>query len=205
MKQEVNFINVFTTEIWRTNTSEIDNIKLSKIILEQEETVPPVGKRYKKSSYGGWQSYEELKDDKRFFDLWHFIDQSFYAMAPHYNYKTAVFPKITSAWANVNRQKNFNLSHTHPGAQWSGCYYLKAPLSCGTLCFKDPRSARQMVQHPPSLFTTLVDNYSEAEHYGVVPNEGLLVLFPSWLEHFVFPNESDEPRISISFNMVVSI
>jgi hypothetical protein len=30
-----------------------------------------------------------------------------------------------------------------------------------------------------------------------------MVLFPSWLRHFVPPSESDEPRISASFNFMV--
>ncbi len=32
------------------------------------------------------------------------------------------------------------------------------------------------------------------------PSEGLLVLFPCWMEHYVEPHESDEPRITIAFN-----
>ncbi len=29
-----------------------------------------------------------------------------------------------SAWANVNRPGDFNKMHTHPGATWSGVYYV---------------------------------------------------------------------------------
>ena len=36
------------------------------------------------------------------------------------------------------------------------------------------------------------------------PDAGLLVLFPSWMEHFVEPHDNDEPRISISFNAVTA-
>ncbi|MGH8328789.1 MAG: putative 2OG-Fe(II) oxygenase [Steroidobacteraceae bacterium] len=32
------------------------------------------------------------------------------------------------------------------------------------------------------------------------PSTGLLVLFPCWMEHYVEPHESDEPRICIAFN-----
>ena len=32
--------------------------------------------------------------------------------------------------------------------------------------------------------------------------EGGLYIFPSWLEHYVSPNMSQDKRISISFNMV---
>ena len=32
------------------------------------------------------------------------------------------------------------------------------------------------------------------------PSDGLLVLFPCWMEHYVEPHEGDEPRITIAFN-----
>ena len=31
---------------------------------------------------------------------------------------------ILSAWANINRRGDFNNMHTHPGATWSGVYYV---------------------------------------------------------------------------------
>ena len=34
------------------------------------------------------------------------------------------------------------------------------------------------------------------------PQEGRLILFPAWLSHGVRENETDEDRISISFNLV---
>ena len=34
--------------------------------------------------------------------------------------------------------------------------------------------------------------------------DGTLLLFPSWLEHSVDANRSDEERISISFNLMFS-
>ena len=34
------------------------------------------------------------------------------------------------------------------------------------------------------------------------PIAGRLIMFPSWLTHCVDPNESDELRISISFNFM---
>jgi len=37
----------------------------------------------------------------------------------------------------------------------------------------------------------------------VQPQNLLLLLFPSWLEHYVEQNMSDESRISLSFNIGV--
>lgn len=35
----------------------------------------------------------------------------------------------------------------------------------------------------------------------ITPHVGLLVVFPSWLEHRVEPHENREPRISIAMNL----
>ena len=36
----------------------------------------------------------------------------------------------------------------------------------------------------------------------LTPSAGLLVLFPCWMEHYVEPHDSDEPRIAIGFDAV---
>ena len=42
---------------------------------------------------------------------------------------------------------------------------------------------------------------SNAGCISVVPKEGKIILFPSFLDHLVEPNLTHEPRISISFNI----
>jgi len=46
------------------------------------------------------------------------------------------------------------------------------------------------------------DPYIEAE-YTVMPQPGQILLWPAFLTHFVHPNLSEMPRISISFNVVL--
>ena len=38
----------------------------------------------------------------------------------------------------------------------------------------------------------------------VIPEKGKLVLFPSWIYHGVRPNDTDDTRISLSFNAKIS-
>jgi Putative 2OG-Fe(II) oxygenase len=38
----------------------------------------------------------------------------------------------------------------------------------------------------------------------LTPSAGLLVLFPCWMDHYVEPHDSDEPRITIAFNALDS-
>lgn len=102
------------------------------------------------------------------------------------------------AWANVNRRGAYNVAHTHPGHHWAAVYYVRVsdsdadkPLS-GVLEFSDPRSAAGLLP---------VDNFDFGERIRVVPEEGVLVLFPGWLTHFVHPYEGDGERLSIAFNI----
>jgi len=101
------------------------------------------------------------------------------------------------AWANVNGNGDFNSTHTHPGATWSGTYYIDegdppADAVYGTaLQLFDPCQGRTNGFLPS--FTP--------PHILVRPQPGLMVLFPSYVPHTVFPHRGSRPRISIAFNL----
>jgi len=102
------------------------------------------------------------------------------------------------AWANVNLHGHSNVAHLHGGCPWSGVYYVAGdtgPGAGGNLVFSDPRTAALMVVHPYNPF-------KGANHISVVPEPGLMVVFPSFLYHGVEPYQGDSPRISISFNLL---
>jgi uncharacterized protein (TIGR02466 family) len=40
-----------------------------------------------------------------------------------------------------------------------------------------------------------------AGKYRLSPQTGQLLNFPSWLRHWVYPNESNELRVSVAFNL----
>jgi hypothetical protein len=57
----------------------------------------------------------------------------------------------------------------------------------------DPRPGASAVYWPTKAVT-------ERGAINIQPRPGLLVLFPSWLEHYTDPNQSDDERVCISFN-----
>ena len=108
-------------------------------------------------------------------------------------------PFLGNMWANINPPRGMNRAHQHPNSLWSGVYYIKAPKNCGYLKIDDPRSSAAMVRPkqkkgklPPRLF--------RETHYE--PIAGRCIMFPSWLMHCVDPNESNDIRISVSFNFL---
>lgn len=97
------------------------------------------------------------------------------------------------SWVNLHDRGGFNFLHMHEAALLSGSFYLKVPAGSGALCFRDPR---------PGVLHGIIKGSVANGHADVhlQPSPGLLVLFPCWMEHYVEPHESDEPRICIAFN-----
>lgn len=110
------------------------------------------------------------------------------------------FNLLIDAWANVNRNGDYNVAHTHPNCMWSGCYYVtpgqpdpKVTWN-GLLELFDPREAANYVQVSNTVLDarTLIDN-----------KPGRMLLWPSWLRHMVHPYVGEGTRISIAFNVNV--
>ena len=108
--------------------------------------------------------------------------------------ESSEFRWTVEAWANVNRSGAFNKMHVHPGSTWSGTYYVDTgdagdPDNAAALHLWDPYPARS------STFLRVPDSIY------IKPKPGLMVLFPSYVPHMVFPHRGEGPRISIAFNL----
>ena len=108
-------------------------------------------------------------------------------------------PVLGSMWANINPKGGSNVAHTHPNCMYSGAYYVKTPENCGILQLDDPRPGiqlyrpvRKKIEEPKELWRQIFYK----------PSAGRLIMFPSWLVHSVWPNQSEDIRISISFNFL---
>ncbi len=174
------------------------NRRLEEIVLERERTVPAQNR----SNVGGWQSERDL------------LEWPHPELARLRDWVVEALKEVTGhclggrplriggslqvmAWANVLRRGNYNRVHNHPGFSWSAVYYVNLggePVSeaDGLIEFVDPRGAANMVATPGRPFDQKV---------RVRPRAGEMILFPSWLQHYVNPYEGTDVRISISFNI----
>jgi uncharacterized protein (TIGR02466 family) len=103
---------------------------------------------------------------------------------------------MTDCWINIMSRDAVHPWHVHPGAVFSGTFYVSTPSGCSGLSFEDPR-----IEHfgltPPRLTECRPANRQRIS-YEVEP--GKLILFESWLRHEVAANPTQEERVSISFN-----
>jgi len=86
-----------------------------------------------------------------------------------------------------------------PNTLFSGVYYIKTSPNCGKLVCNDPRPGIQTVM-PTRIKGKPPKHLWREVHLD--PIEGRIIIFPAWLWHGVEPNQSNDIRISVSFNFI---
>jgi uncharacterized protein (TIGR02466 family) len=160
-----------------------------------------------KSNRGGWHSTGNLFDPaqyKVFPVMQEAVTQALFRyIADAVGYRGEIQLSLTG-WTVINRAGDYNAPHNHAANLLSGALYIEVPsgMSGGEIVFQDPRlnlnahetlAMRQLGVKPPWLST----------HLNVQPDAGDILIFPSWLIHYVEPFQCDDPdavRIVVSFN-----
>lgn len=171
-----------------------DYAALNAQLLELVYRLKQIDPGYAASNVLGWHSKGNLFELPELRPLKDLTDAAVREVAQAVGYGDVQI-KAANCWANINPQYASNKIHDHANCLFSGVYYLKAPKDSGTLMFYDPRSAKTFYKPLVSTFTTYT-----ADAIAHVAEEGLMLIFPSWLKHGVEPNLSNEDRVSISFN-----
>ncbi len=106
---------------------------------------------------------------------------------------------ITQSWVNNSNPNQFHPKHKHPNSVISGVLFLDENVS-GSL---PPIRFHRTHEMFPLNFSFDELNEFNASAREFDPDQGMLMLFPSLLEHDVGINTSDRMRTSISFNTYV--
>ena len=102
-----------------------------------------------------------------------------------------------NAWVNINRKGGFNTTHHHGSYHVSGVYYVKQPEKATGQSGMIELINSRFDHH---IFSQIGGN-AFAPSVKMRPAVGSMLVFPSTLLHFVFPNETDEERISLAWNL----
>jgi uncharacterized protein (TIGR02466 family) len=154
-------------------------------------------KGLKKTNVNGWHSETNMHELPQFKSL---VDELFKMVSEVFKQEHLDRePRIGNMWANINYPGGYNKPHIHPNSLFSGVYYIKAEANSGKLICNDPRPGiqtnmpvRKQGQPPKHLWREV----------HLDPKVNRILMFPSWLWHCVEPNESNDIRISVSFNFI---
>lgn len=182
----------------RLDGAEELNRRLLKEIAKRRLTEPGI----RKSNHLGWHSAIDLFERTEpahaqlAKELGDIIAACTAKMDPN-------FPKDLSGrhegWVNVSPTNAMNTPHDHPGAFWSGTYYVQLPPPdvaddnySGALEFIDPRGSIGTNAKIETPFTR--------GKFTIRPAEGTCLLWPSFVRHWVHPNRSSGERVTVAFN-----
>ena len=166
---------------------------ISYIYKEKEKFPESVSK----SNKGGWQSKDNYYEDNILSQI---ISGGLSHLGPCYKYPDFF---IKSIWININKKNDFNCLHAHPECDLSGVLWINIPKGSGNFEFVSPHSftGSSIIGSYDERFKSDTYNYHA---YQLYPKEGSMLVFPSYLQHQVERNESDEDRISVSFNLAIN-
>ena len=146
----------------------------------------------------GWHSTTDMHTKPEYARLVKALYEAQNKIYQEENYESEPF--LGNMWANVNPPGGYNRAHLHPNCTWSGVYYIKTPEKCGELKLKDPRTGAEMSSPKMKKSNTLPERLWREVTY--IPVAGRCIMFPAWLIHCVEPNDSNDIRISVSFNFL---
>ena len=179
------------------HTLVVDNFdQLQTTLIKESYDLRNTDSRGRKvSNVGGWQS-DFFPLDKSSDTLKSIMTKLLTDFAPMQ--KDVLM--YVEGWTNINGPGCHNIKHHHPQCNLAGVFWIKAPPKSGDLLFESPHSFTSF-----SEINCYTDKFRKDTNsyltYSYEPTEGEIVIFPSFLSHSVLRNESDEDRISYSFNI----
>ncbi|MDB9529048.1 TIGR02466 family protein [Oscillatoria sp. CS-180] len=119
-------------------------------------------------------------------------------------------PYIQRAWPVISRHQQEVGMHSHNTAHVSAVYYVAVPLSgsdeAGCLAFVDDARMNEVSPGLGSENTDVMANWTpfNQEQALYAPVEGRLMVFPAKQRHGVTLNHTEAPRVSLSFDIVLT-
>lgn len=182
---------------------ETMNQQIYNLVIAEEQS-DELGRGIRSNS-GGWQSRGNLltRSDACIVKLKHMMETAIFELLGALVRKDGserTFKLVFDSWANVCRNGNYNIVHSHPNAMYSIVYYVTsgepdpAVQHSGLLELLDPREATTFIQVP----NTILD-----ARMFIANRPGRMVVFPSWVKHMVHPFIGSGTRVSIACNVNV--
>lgn len=198
MIEQTKYEKLFSTPVLRFHFPE--HAELNAALLQEGAALRANSDGVNKSNRGGWHSEGNLFDRKApcLKVLRALTNEAVLSATQKVGAK--VDPEKLRlklfAWMNANPVGGYNAPHTHPGAHWSGVYYVAQPAvengNSGMIEFLDPRTDL------PNWRMLKVPAFKLKKKLRPMPGD--MILFPAYLVHWVYPNETDEERITVAFN-----
>jgi hypothetical protein len=145
---------------------------------------------------------ENLLQDPRLAEFVEFVAKTSWEVLNNQGYNMAVYDMFYfDMFGQEHHKYSGHDTHTHPGAQITGFYFLECPENSCRPVFQDPRPAKYYahLQEANPMIATLSSN-----EINYQPNAGDFFFTNSWLPHSFTRNANVKPFKFIHFSLGVS-
>ena len=103
---------------------------------------------------------------------------------------------FNESWYHITKTNGMHEPHIHPSCSWCGIFYIQSG---------DKDSGHTVFENP--IVSTYIDRgnlyLNNMSTLRIIPEDGKLVLFPSYLSHYQALYKGTEDRIVVAFNASV--
>jgi uncharacterized protein (TIGR02466 family) len=189
---------IFPVPIWEFTYSEAEAFreKIVPMFKDIENKNPNKEMTYTKEGYTSYGPITNILDYDECKEMKNFIMGNVVEAVKDLGLEG--YCNMTGSWFNNNRKYSSHGPHNHVPDTISGIYYVQAEENDARISFHDQNKISNWPWKAPSVINDMTRRV-----HSFKPKTGRLLLFPSYIEHSVEQQLTDNERISISFNAFV--
>tara|TARA_B100001094_G_C18150597_1_gene783460 strand:- start:558 stop:1139 length:582 start_codon:yes stop_codon:yes gene_type:complete len=181
---------IFPTKILISEDSSFDEYKYDMVRWMNDYSFKHDS--FNRSNFGGYQSPDDFYLEESFSPYLNRLTEWITSTYKEYTRGSKLEDaklRLCNMWFNFNHQYCYNVEHTHPGSLLAGVIWIRIPEDSPPIAFADPLSFAS-------------SEISDDAHREFDPIDGQMAMFPAHIPHRVDINESEQTRVSMSFNLV---
>ena len=186
-----------------------ESLVSSILELEQQGTARRIDE--KTAWTGDFHGVGRIQDDPRFSWVTNQIESHIFQYLEEMGMDaTKMDLYIQRAWPVVSRPNQSVGPHAHYTSHISAVYYVSVPQDntpeSGSFIIHNRSNMNEFIPNIGGEHTDAVKRWNPFNYKmgSYAPKEGRLLIFPSRQTHGVGPNKTDETRISLSFDIVIT-
>lgn len=186
---------VFSSFIGREQLTLDLTAMRQKVAIWQSQTTSPMHVIHRLSSIG-----DPVLLDEAFLPLFNIITRVCNQTHKDIGLSSEYKQEIVDAYINFDCHPDLGEMHNHGGYCFSCVFYLDVPLDSGNLVFVTP-----VVGHRYNWKSRHIGEINQFTNFRIElpPSENTLLIFPSWLDHYVMPNKTRHQRVSLAFDSIL--
>lgn len=191
---------------WAAHSAHQDELKRVCHDLEDKNHVSNVSNSIKQGLYES--AFDFASTDNASVLAWsHWVKECIFKSARHANsayWKAGsnITIEIHESWCHITRDGGYHDNHIHPNSSWSGIYYL----DCGDMDIETKNGVNRFYNPTKPAYTDAGTPWATSNsNVDISAQPGMLVIFPSWIDHSAMPYRGTNNRYILSFNSQIRL